>query len=371
MLLLLILILAFDTVDHPILVSKLSEIGFSPAVLDWVDSYLYGRSQTTVVNGIKSAPGKLECGVPQGSILGPLFFILYVNKLPNILSNSSVYLYADDTAIAVKGRSNEQIMECLTSELGRASEWLNEHRLSLNLGKTKVMFFGTGAKLPSIDDIEVKLHDTRVAPVKAYKYLGVTLDSRLTFSDHIETIRKKSTPKIRTLCRISYYVSKKTILYLYKSLLLSQIEYGDIIYDSMSEKDSQYLQRLQNKCLKSILHLDPRTPTDELHKTAGIKQLKERRFEHVCLQVYKGVNAQSTPTVNELFATMSEEGSRTTRATARGDLVIPHSRLEIHRKSLKSRGPQYFNQLPMQTRQATTVSVFKRCMAKSGEIDTG
>ncbi len=264
-----------------------------------------------------------------------------------------------------------QIMECLTSELERASVWLNEHKLSLNLGKTKVMFFGTGSKLPSIENIEVNLHGNKVAPVGVYKYLGVTLDSKLTFSEHIETIRKKSIPKIRTLCRISYYVNKETILYLYKSLLLSQIEYGDTIYDSMSERDSQYLQRLQNKCLKSILHLDPRTPTDELHIAAGIKQLKDRRFEHVCLQVYKGVNELSTPTVNELFTAMTEDGSRTTRATTRGDLVVPHSRLELHRKSLRSRGPQYYNQLPMHTRNAVTVGAFKRCMAESGEIDTG
>ena len=100
---------AFVTVRHSILVSKLSEICFSHDVLDWVESYLCGRSQITVVNNHRLSPG-FECGVPQGSILGPLFFILYVNNLPDVLTESSVYLYVDDTAIAVGSTLNAAIM---------------------------------------------------------------------------------------------------------------------------------------------------------------------------------------------------------------------------------------------------------------------
>ena len=116
--------------------SKLSEVGLGPDSLDWVESYLYGRTQHTIVNNHKSSSGNLVCGVPQGSILGPLFFILYVNSLPGVLRNSSVYLYADDTAIAVQGDNTEEIVAVLNQELLQANTWFTKHKLSLNLKKT-------------------------------------------------------------------------------------------------------------------------------------------------------------------------------------------------------------------------------------------
>ncbi len=132
---------AFDTVDHRILVSKLSHLGLSNSTLYWLESYLYGRTQVTSVNNCYSKPGIVECGVPQGSILGPLLFILYVNSLPSVLQESSVYLYADDTAIAVSGNNSDDIVNNLKDELTKANNWLCEHKLSLNLSKTKLMFF--------------------------------------------------------------------------------------------------------------------------------------------------------------------------------------------------------------------------------------
>ena len=179
---------AFDTVDHRILVSKLSEIGLDEHALQWVESYLYGRTQLTVVNGHKSSTGKIQCGVPQGSILGPLFFILYVNSLPNILHNSKVYLYADDTAIAVRGNNTESIVNCLNEELKHARVWFDKHRLSLNLKKTRVMFFGTHNRIADSDDVHVSCNGVEIAATKSYKYLGVSLDSKLTFSEHVESI---------------------------------------------------------------------------------------------------------------------------------------------------------------------------------------
>ncbi len=247
---------------------------------------------------------------------------------------------------------------------------MHTHKLSLNLSKTKVMFFGTHAKLPKIEDISVKLGDSTVDSVTVFKYLGITLDSRLTFSQHVEVIRKKSIPKMTTIARISQYVNEETIVYLYKSLILSQIKYGDIIYDGLSDKDSQFLQRLQNKCLKTLLHLDPLTSTVDVHVIAGIKTLKEGRVDHVCVQVYKGLNQLSTEVVNQMFTHVGTENDRITRSCTRQDLV-PNSRLQINRRSIAYRGPVYYNNLPVETRQAPTLSTFKEMLAHNGERDTG
>ena len=161
----------FDTVNHAILVSKLSQLGISDDVLLWVESYLYGCLQTTYVNGHYSSVGSIDCWVSQGSILGLLFFILYVNSLPDSLVESRVYLYADDTAIAVSGNSTHRIIETLSSELQIANNWFRDHLLSLNLQKTKVMFFGTSQHLPKVCDVKVALGNVNIECVSQYKYL--------------------------------------------------------------------------------------------------------------------------------------------------------------------------------------------------------
>ena len=314
---------AFDMVDHRVLVSKLSQMGLSNNSLFWIESYLFGRTQVMSVNNNMSKPGKVECGVPQGSILGPLFFILYVNSLPSILDTSSVYLYADDSAIAVSGTDTDAIVEQLKCELVKADIWLKDHKLSLNLSKTKLMFFGTNARLPKKGDINIEMNGIKIEHVDTYKYLGVTLDSRLTFSHHTEMVRRKAFPKIRTLGRIRSFVSQDTIIYLYKSLVLSQIEYADIVYDGLSQTDRDFLQKVQNAGLRTVLNCNPRTPINVLHEMADLKTLKARCKDHVCQYVYKRVHGMSMPEVNSMFTTLNTVALRTTRAVERRDLAVP------------------------------------------------
>ena len=152
-----------------------------------------------------------------------------------------MYLYADDTLNAVRGRSSSDISNNLNIEINKAKFWLSDHEVSLNLNKTKVMLFRIIARLPRLDEVHVELEVVKIEAVNVYMYLGVTVYSRLTFSQHVEIVRKKAIPKIRTLSRISNYVSSDTIAYLYKSLIISRIEYADMIYDGLSQTDSQDL----------------------------------------------------------------------------------------------------------------------------------
>ena len=128
---------AFDTMDHVVAICKLSEYNMSYSVLDWFWSYLVGRNQVTKVNGVDSEKFYVVCGLPQGSTLGPLIFIIYVNSLPSVLNKSFPYLYADDMALVVTGSDEMEIVDCLTEDLNACSQWLTDHRLALNIGKTK------------------------------------------------------------------------------------------------------------------------------------------------------------------------------------------------------------------------------------------
>ena len=138
---------AFDTVCHPILINKLQSFGVGGLELDWFTSYLSNRKQITEVGTATSDMASVIFGVPQGSILGPLLFTLYINSLPSIVSNCKVNPYADDTALVYAGKSVVDIGEKLTADMGKVAVWMEESRLTLNASKTKAMLFGSHFKL--------------------------------------------------------------------------------------------------------------------------------------------------------------------------------------------------------------------------------
>ncbi len=167
--------------------------------------------------------------MPQGSILGPLIFILYINRLPSVLQHTTPYLYADDTALVVTGESEDEIVHKMSNDLNQCSTWLNDHRLALNVGKTKLMFFGTAAKLSCVETTEIDFVNGTVFVVDEYKYLGMMLDCRLRFDKHVNYVRSKIIPKMKTLGKIRKFVNRSTSLYLYSSLIKPVFEYNDYI----------------------------------------------------------------------------------------------------------------------------------------------
>lgn len=145
---------AFDTVDHSILLNKLQCLGFGQASLQWFRSYLSNRNQICDYDGVCSEPMQISCGVPQGSILGPLLFLIYVNDMPAAV-NCKVILYADDSSLLVSGRNISQIQDTLSDELSNISQWLLDNRLSLHVGKSECILFGTKHKIKKAPEFKV------------------------------------------------------------------------------------------------------------------------------------------------------------------------------------------------------------------------
>ena len=148
-----------------------------------------------------SNPGSLSCGVPQGSILGPLLFITYINSLPDALDGFSTYLYADDTAILTTGDTPEIITDNLNTALSRASDWMNSNKLSLNVSKTKCMYLGTNQRLSRAEFPIVKCNGETVDKVDSFKYLGVYLDNQLHFNIHADYVKRKIFGKMKALAK--------------------------------------------------------------------------------------------------------------------------------------------------------------------------
>ena len=278
---------AFDTVDHQILINKLDRIGIKGKNLLWLKSYLANRSQATTANNIISDRRQITCGVPQGSILGPYMFLIYINDLSNSLKLSSVKFYADDTALYLKGTKPELLRQQMEVELRTMSDWCTTNKLTINPQKTKAMYFPAKRKAKDFKPPLIGLNNAMLDYVDHYKYLGVVLDRQLNFSLHLSQVHKLVAHKIYLLNKIRNMVMTQGALSIYKSKILPYFDYGDILYHNSDIRNITKLQRLQNRALRICLKVEARTPVRTLHKLANLPELRTRRTAHIRTYAYK------------------------------------------------------------------------------------
>jgi hypothetical protein len=205
---------AFDTVDHAILLSKLNAYGIRGVVHKWFESYLNGRHQKCFVNGCLSGNRALICGVPQGTILGPLLFLLHINDLPNCLSHSQPRMFADGTHLTYADNDIAKIELNLTNDLESIREWLIVNKLTLNMSKTEFMVIGSRQRLYTFDNAPVLTIDgAPIKQAKSTKSLGLHIDEHLSWSVHVhvDAISKKIASGIGALKRIRPFVPRTTL----------------------------------------------------------------------------------------------------------------------------------------------------------------
>ena len=185
---------AFDTVDHQILIQKLAHYGIRSSELIWFKSYLSNRSQFTRVNGVDSKVQNIGIGVPQGSCLGPLLFLLYINDLPKTINNANVCMYADDTSLSYQNHSMRQLNRVLNQDLKALHNWLRGNKLSLNVAKTQSMVISTKQKLAVLksqtEQLNLHLHDKDLDGVQSIKYLGIHIDNTLDWKNIFKKFQK-------------------------------------------------------------------------------------------------------------------------------------------------------------------------------------
>ena len=212
---------AFDTVDHLILLNKLRFIGADELSIKWFNSYLSNRMQYTCVNGFESSQQKMQCGIPQGSILGPLLFVIYINDLSSCLSKCKTSLYADDTCLYYASENPKSVTETLNADLLIIDAWLKRNKLALNVKKCEFLMIGTTRRLKSAEVPDVLIQNVPISRVTHCKYLGVLIDEHLDLVKHIEYLGKKIAKDIYLLKRIRPYVTKQTALTFYTSIIIN------------------------------------------------------------------------------------------------------------------------------------------------------
>ena len=243
---------AFDTVNHDIIRLKLKALGVKESSVSWFVTYLSGCTQQTNICGTLSDPTEMKMGVPQGSILGPLIFICYVNDLAMNCKLSASFMYSDDMALLTKGRNINIIQQNLQSDFDCLLKWFAANRLCINTGKTKVILFSSNrlpmkeAKLNITDGMESVEH------VTTFKYLGIHLDQHLNFEYHAHKITKKVNQKTSILWRMQNFISQPLAKYLYQSLIHPIFQYCDFVYDGCSQTVAHKVQVSQNPALRAV-----------------------------------------------------------------------------------------------------------------------
>ena len=245
---------AFDTVDHEILLSKLRSYGIRGLALRLFRSYLVDRTQICQIDCSKSTPRFLNCGVPQGTILGPLLFLLYINDLPQCLNFSHPRMYADDTSITYADKDLNEIDDYLNNDLKSVNTWLSSSKLTLNLTKTEFLIITSRQRRVYLsDNPSLTINNFPIEQVSSTKSLGVFIDENLSWNTHIETVCKKISLTLGLIKRIRDFVPFYTLLNIFNGLVKPQFDYCSLVWDCCSTGLAEKLQKLQNRAARILL----------------------------------------------------------------------------------------------------------------------
>ena len=245
---------AFDTVNHEILLQKLEHYGIHGAPLAWFKSYLYDRKQYVHINGTNSEISTVTCGVHQGSVLGPLLFLIYINDLPNISNKLKFYLFADDTNIYLESDDLINLEKIMNKELVKLYEWLSINRLSLNISKTNFVIFAPINKQKAT--VTILINKVAIDEVQHVKYLGVLIDSQLMFKYHIEEMNKKVSRAIGVLYKLRPFVTSKIVTNVYYAIIYPFLLYGIVVWGNAGKTLLTPLHVMQKKFVRMATYND-------------------------------------------------------------------------------------------------------------------
>ena len=281
---------AFDTVDHGILIQKLEHYGIRGLANNWFKSYLSNRKQYVSINGFHSKTLPMDYGVPQGSVLGPLLFLLYINDLHNAIRHSVVHHFADDTNLLYVNKNLKTIQNKVNQDLKSLCTWLRANKISLNASKTELIIFRDPRKKLS-SDLKLKIDGKKLIPCSSVKYLGIYLDCHLNWHVHRAELSVKLSRATGMLSKIRYYVSKETLHMVYYGIFSSLLTYGSQVWGQQNAVTKK-LQILQNKVLRIMYFQPPRTSATPLFKMSNILKINDNISLQNFLLTYRSLKGQ-------------------------------------------------------------------------------
>ena len=340
---------AFDTVHHGCLLQKLPLYGINNIELTWITDYLFNRSQYVVIDNIASDSYHITHGVPQGSILGPLLFIILINDIHHDLKICNILLYADDAVIYYANKDPRLIEEVINHEANLIASWFRKNNLFLNLskGKTEFVLYGSKQKIARNSNCNITIDHTKINNVTSYEYLGVILDRYLCLNHQIDKIYKKTSSRLKLLYRIRPNITPTVAESIYASMIKPIIFYCYPVYCNLSRSANTKLQSIQDRACNII------KSKNRIVIWPTVECIRKRR---ICTDVFKSIHKIGHDMNLGLF--VRQNHSINTRGN-NSLLTLNKVRTEAGRSTFFFQGALLFNQLNEELRNETDFTSFK------------
>ena len=357
---------AFDTIDHSILLYKLEYYGLRGIVKNWFKSYLSNRKQFVNYNDHKSELKNIICGVPQGSILGPLLFIMYINDITKTSNVLEFILFADDTTILYSSEHIVNDIPVINKELSEVSNWFKTNKLSINAGKTNYMIMGTPRMTSIISaddstlqyDIDIILDDTKLQRVTKTKFLGVIIDENFTWKSHIEGISKTISRNIGVINKVKLFMPDRILHSLYCTLVLPYINYGILIWGSACKTNVDKLHKLQKWAVRTISNSHYRSHSEPLFFKYDILNVYDAYTLEVGVFMYKYFIGQLPKIFDGLFTKRSDIHDYRTRRS--NDFNHTRNKKVFTDQAIRTAGPILWNSLNEHLKNVNSVNHFRK-----------
>jgi hypothetical protein len=349
---------AFDTLDHNILLAKLEYYGIRGICQEWFKNYLHNRSQYVYLNGASSTMCQVVCGVPQGSVLGPLLFILYINDIPNCSKILKFILFADDTNLFYCNKSLTELESVMNVELSKLSMWFRANKLSLNAAKTNFILFGF-KRIPCNANLKLTFDGNVLERTAHTKFLGVYFDEKLTWSYHLNHIANKISRGLGMMGRCRKILSNDTLVTLYFSLIYPYLYYCCIVWVGACATAIHKLEVLQNRAVRLITRSPFRSSACPLFKQLHLLKIVDIRKLQIYLFMFKHKNAL-LPVSCMHYCTTYVRNPYNMRSNH--DFVSPPYRTHLREQSISVSGPRLWESLPIALRLCESLNVFKRAV---------
>ena len=350
---------AFDTIDHQILLKKLNCIGFSSSSIKWFESYLEKRTFSVQVEDSLSSPGILGCGVPQGSILGPLLFLLYVNDMSQAVT-CDLLLYADDSCLVFQGKDINEIETKLNQDFNSLCDWFVDNKLSIHFGedKTKSILFGTGRKLKKQRDLNISRGEIQIKQHSQVVYLGCTLDSKLSGTPMALKVLGKINGRLKFLYRKQSFLSPSFKRLLCNALIQPHFDFANLAwYTNLNKKLRKKLQAGQNKCVRFCLGMGNRDHIGAAEfKKINWLPTRERYEQSILTSIYKFFNNLAPAYYEEIYCPMNQV--QATRFSFQ-KLTLPSQKSNRGLRTITYLGPRLWNSLPRDLKASSNANTFK------------
>ena len=333
---------AFDTVNHSLLLNKLKKFGIRDIELNWFKSYLNNRMQSVKVGSTLSDLEPINIGIPQGSILGPLLFIIFVNDLPDSVICKTV-MYADDTSLLISSSDPLCLQNSLNLNMCRIASWFQKNHLTLNISKTKLMLFGTPQNLSKYQNISLIYDGETIERVDNFKYLGIVFDSHMTWSHHIDLIASNVSKRCGVIRRVKYYLPNYILKKLADSLVMPHFDYCSHVWSNCSLTLTSKLQILLNNLARIILSADIRTNIDSMMSSLKWLKLDDRWNNHILVMLYKCLTGKAPDYLCSKFSFTNSTHDHDTRGTSSNSLVVPQFKNNSVKRLFQARAANLWN----------------------------